>query len=142
MTTQHNIQRITGITADDYSKYVYELGLKYALHYTNGDEQGVDWMTATKSFWAWWKNQFENVDNRFLQVAATFEPVNTLDNHQRMHRKKTLRTLWLAMHKPEVMEFFPGKNVMEETYTLMLHQASKEAYAKRVPSKQEKYRMF
>ncbi len=106
---------LTGCSEALYHDTVYELGLKYAEHYTNHKEEDVRFLVETKSYWSWWANQFEIIDRKFLSQGF-----------ERCNDSKVLFNTWLRMHVPEEMVAFPGKQVLEDSYALMIGNLFKE----------------
>ncbi len=114
-TTKQQVLSLTGCTAETYHDTVYELGVKYAQHYTNHKEEDVRFLTQTKSYWDWWTNQFEIIDRKFLSY-----------NFARSNNCRVLFKTWLRMHVPEEMVAFPGKQILEDSYALMIGNLFKE----------------
>lgn len=120
---QQRIQKLLGITADQYAEYVWDLGLKYAYHYTNEDDEAVRFMTQCKSYWAWWQNQFDLIDEQFIACYGRFENPAS---------REAIINAWLYDHSPSSLRAFPGSMVMEETYARMIGEAFDEANSRRV----------
>lgn len=114
---QQKIQAMLGITAEQYAEHVWDLGIRYAYFYTNEDDEAVRLMTQCKSYWNWWQNQFDLIDQRFLACYIGFK---TPEAQQAMYQA------WLYDHSPECLRAFPGAQVMEETYARMIGEAFDE----------------
>jgi hypothetical protein len=114
---QLQIQALLGISAEQYAEHVWDMGLRYAYHYTNEDDQAVRLMTQCKSYWSWWQNQFDLIDQRFLACYSSFR---TPEAQQAMYQA------WQYEHTPECLKAFPGALVMEETYARMIGEAFDE----------------
>jgi hypothetical protein len=100
-----DIQRLTGITEEQWSQLVFDYGLEF-LETLMQSQQWVDAVSKTKSYWSWWRNQWEIIDLRFVGTWGQFNP--TAGGMAR------LKTEYQRIHSPEAMHVFPGKNVIAE----------------------------
>jgi hypothetical protein len=100
-----DIQRLTGITEEQWSEMVFNGGLEF-IESLMQSQQWCDAVCKTKSYWGWFKNQWEIIDLRFVATWGKFNP--TAGGMAR------LKTEYMRMHSPEAMKVFPGQNVIAE----------------------------
>lgn len=121
---QTRIQRLTGCTDDEYSELVFSLGMAYLEHYTDGDALGVTITSQASSFWAWYTNQWNIIDHRFLGAYAyDGTDAGVLD---------FLKREWIAAHQPAAMNVYPGKQVIDEAWAIMMGRVIDETHRKEV----------
>lgn len=110
---------LVGISEVDYNVLVWKLGLQYAYHYTDNDDEAVRFMTKTASFWQWWKNQWMLVDQRFLLGYSRYQSAAATN---------AMYDFWVSEHQPASLAVFPGKLVLEDTYSMMMSKAIDELH--------------
>ncbi|MBX7204179.1 MAG: hypothetical protein K1X81_02030 [Bacteroidia bacterium] len=107
MNIQERITAMVGVSADDYARLVFETGIEYAGMLTGGNEQAVSRVIQTKTFWKWFKNQWQQIDEVFL---AAYRIADRNDSDVR----ESLRLMWIEEHNPEAIKAKPVKQVVDE----------------------------
>lgn len=54
---------------EQYHMFQYETGINYLTLYIPNDPYGVDQLTRSRIFWAWWKNAWSQRDENFINNA-------------------------------------------------------------------------
>jgi hypothetical protein len=112
---QDMVMAATGTTHDEYCQAQFEGAYKYLHYFIPGDEQGIDILVKSKTFWVWWRNQWAIREEDFLMNDCTV-----------IKNSAALKRIWLSLHKPHNITAVPGKIVFEESYALMIADLLKE----------------
>lgn len=115
--------RILRWTELQYGEFVYEMGLDYMEHYMpklQGREHWIDILSRNKIFWSWWRNQWANRDREFVILRQR-------DDINRILSLADLRELYQFLHSGERLakDIYPGRYVMDETYSQMVDELIK-----------------
>lgn len=97
---------LLGISPEERSKFMFELGFQY-LELKMDSKQWVKAISRTKSFWSWYKNQFNLEDRRILHL---FQCCSELPEQE-----KLMKT-WLAAHTPSKLPDVMGHEVYKDAY--------------------------
>lgn len=110
LTNQQRIIKLLGWSEMQYSQFIYEIGLRYLELYIPSDRAGIDALSRSKIFWAWWRNQWAIRDGEFL---ADEDVKNTL--------------LYKWYHSPHRLtsEIFPNAVVLSDSYAVMIDHFNK-----------------
>ena len=120
---QQKVIHMTGISQEQYNQIVFDLGIAYAEFYTDRDSFGVRCLTSTKSFWTWFKIQFNIIDKAFVDAYL----VKNTDKAM----QQAMFELWLKEHRAEMLTAYPSRVVTEE-YALVVAQVIDETHRKEV----------
>lgn len=112
--TRQQIIKLLGWTELEYSSFIYETGLQYLELYIPTDRAGIDALSRSKIFWAWWRNHWAIRDRNYLEIHQQFSPVNYELLYQQEHSAETLTT-----------SIFPNAVVLEDSYSNMIHHFNK-----------------
>jgi hypothetical protein len=99
------ILQLTGITAEHYSETVWQYGIAYLEHYTDGDTEAVNATIQRAEFWAWYKNQWQLIDRKF---AACYKYYSGAD----ASITEWLRKEWLKEHQPGSLRAYPHQFIL------------------------------
>lgn len=108
MKTRTTVQKLLLINLLTYSTRVYEAGIAFAEFYWAKDEALVKAIIETKAYWDWWRNQFDQQNEVFI-------------NRYKAYRcdEKKLYAEWEACHEPEAVIAYPGQYVIDEALNKM-----------------------
>src|SRR5665213_3583606 len=114
LTNQEKITRLLGWTEMDYSQFIYETGLGYLESYIPTDRAGIDALSRSKIFWAWWRNHWAIRDANYLDVLENF----SLDNWEILYRQ---------VHEIDALtnSIYPSAVVLEDSYAVMIDHFNK-----------------
>jgi hypothetical protein len=102
----------------EYGQFQYEMGLAYLRFYISGDQWGQDLLQRTRLFWAWWKNEWMARDMTFCNNENGRPPMSTgnlVRRYRHLHDATTLAS-----------DIYPGRMIMEESYSQMIGSLIKE----------------
>lgn len=114
LTNQEKIIRIMRWDEMQYSQFVYDTGLQYLELYIPTDRVGIDALSRSKIFWAWWRNHWSIRDADYLDIYKQFAPVNWELLYRQEHSPETLTTC-----------IFPNAVVLSDSYATMIHDFNK-----------------
>lgn len=114
---QTNLFKKINITEDQYNQFVYDSGINYAEYYTQ-DTEAAKWITETKAYWSWYKNQFAIIDDLFMAKFKDY-PMNE-------RSILLLQKRWYNSHNPANMVAYPNKAILERAWELMISAMNKE----------------
>lgn len=77
-----------------YSARMYEAGLRYLDAWVGKDQEAADMLLPRKEFWAWWKNLYNERDERFVHEWDGLEDAISVED---------LRSLYRDLHNPKVL---------------------------------------
>ncbi len=104
VTNEELIQALFDMTADHLSEIKYEGGLAYAKRMTDNDEVGYDFLTQTKFYWQWWKNEWAKRDAEFIELYSVAADVDNLyDCYAFLHNIYRLKSDELMQQKAASM---------------------------------------
>lgn len=106
-----------GLNEEQYNQHIYDSGINYAEYYTR-DTEAAKWITETKAYWSWYRNQFEQIDELFL-LKFSEHPVN--DRTVALLKKR-----WYNSHNAGNMVAYPNKAILERAWELMISAMNKE----------------
>lgn len=114
LTNQDRITRLLGWTEMDYSQFIYETGLQYLESYIPTDRAGIDALSRSKIFWAWWRNHWAIRDENYLEVLENF----SLDNWEILYRQ---------LHDIDALinSIYPSAVVLHNSYAVMIDHFNK-----------------
>jgi hypothetical protein len=107
-TQQTKIQNLCKINADQYADEVYASGIAYAKHIAESDEEAISFLTKTREYWNWWKNQIDITNQYFIHTI-------NLNLHATLRFQE-----WKSQHAPQSLNAYPGENVIEASYSVMI----------------------
>lgn len=122
MTIQERITQMVGISDADYASHVFETGITVAQQLTGSNEYAVSRVTGTKTFWKWFKSQWQHVDEVFL---AAYKIADTSDADVR----ESLRLMWMEEHSTEASKVRPVKQVVDEVNRALIAYRKEVAHA-------------
>ena len=93
-----------------YNQMVWRYGVKWIKRFLLNDAGAEYAVSKSVAFWAWWKNQFSLLDERFIYEA----------NIERIEKPLTgtylivARDLYMELHNPDDLQATPNAFVMKE----------------------------
>ena len=105
------------ISEETFAGIVEQLGYDFAWHYTMHDDWSVKYLTFSKSYWNWWKSQWNLRDELFLLEMEAYKNTGS---------ENILMDMWLDHHSPKHVASYPDKFILQEAYQLMLEEVNKE----------------
>lgn len=81
-------------TQQEYGDFKYNTGLEYLREYFSGDQKAIDRLSVHKDFWNWWKNEWNQRDDSFI---------DTMDGQQDKFRAAWLRAIYQDYHNHLVL---------------------------------------
>lgn len=114
------ITRLTGITEDQWAQMVFDAGIAL-LQSRMKSEQWVSAISQTEAFWTWFKNQWMQIDESFVNTWSIFEVS--------ARSQAKLAVEYVVRHEVEKMVAYPSKMVLAEAipaYAKMIGVAIKE----------------
>ena len=115
------IQQALGITELDYHTMVMNYGYDWLAGYFGNDDKMISRVASSKMFWAWWKNQWNIRNDKFVYETNLME----LSNFSRLERIM-LKSLYLDAHSPFQLNIRPNVLVMAEIKAHMWNEINKE----------------
>lgn len=99
-----------------YCYYKYHTGLDYLYLVSNGDTEVFAMLEQSRTFWNWWRNQWQLRDEAF--VSSCIDVIHT-DNRRRIYG---------SMHNAQNIynDITPNRTVFEESYAEMIGKVNKE----------------
>lgn len=112
LTNQQRIIKLLGWDEMQYSQFVYDTGLRYLELYIPTDHAGIDALSRSKIFWAWWRNHWAARDAKFMAPGPEGE-------------RNEIYYKWY--HSPHRLtnEIFPNAVVLGESYAVMIDHFNK-----------------
>lgn len=122
METKDLLCKHMNMSADEYSQLVFDNAYAYLNRIIPNDQLGMDLLTKSKAFWAWWQNQWNRRDRIFIRE---------IDLHDVQHivspdASTLMRELYFETHSVEGITVFPSRMILEESYAVMIGQVFKE----------------
>lgn len=111
--TQIQVQKMTGLTADAYAEAVWSGALEYCRYYTHGQENTTELLLKTRSFWRWWRREWEKADEIFI---------SQYHNYSGIGEEKYLLVMYYDAHRVEQIVSYPGEDVALEFAALLKQQ--------------------
>lgn len=101
-------------TPEQYAEFQYQSGLRYLKEYLPGDPEAGEMLSASKVFWAWWRNHWTNRDEMFLCLHQE-NPVRT---------REIILQLYLHYNSGRLLAdcIHPNSVVLNESYAQMITQ--------------------
>lgn len=108
------ICEILKCTPGQYAEFQYQSGLRYLKAYLPGDEEAGEMLSASKVFWAWWRNHWTNRDEMFLCLHQEI-PVR---------KREIILQLYLQYNSGRMLAdcIHPNSVVLNESYAAMITQ--------------------
>lgn len=102
-----------------YGQFQYEMGVTYLRFYLPYDDWGRDQLERTRLFWSWWRNRWAERDAGFCDTEDGQAPVCS---------KTVLAQIYRGVHDATTLasDIYPGRVIMEETYSQMVGDLIKE----------------
>jgi hypothetical protein len=107
---QQLICKALGLTDLSYSEMVFEYATLWFNRYFFNNDIMVNALEASPSFWAWWKNQWEIRNERFICEAN----LNTIELPLEVDCKLIALGLYYDAHDVMGLQVFPNKLVRIE----------------------------
>jgi len=85
LNQQQQICELLGITEMEYCQNQYNKGLAYAKAQVDGDVFGYAILERSKSFWAYWKNEFAKREAHFLNTFSSYDYEFLLNEYDFIH---------------------------------------------------------
>lgn len=73
LNQQQAICQLLDFTELEYCQNQYDKGLAYAKHQVDGDDFGYQVLIRSKSFWAYWKNEYAKREKEFIRNYKDFD---------------------------------------------------------------------
>jgi hypothetical protein len=108
LAIKNKVMSLCGISADVYHTELYNSGLAYAESICDNEDMAVSFLTGVQEYWTWWRNQFD-ITNQYLVHVVSYN-----DSPADILRQ------WKALHVPESLKAYPGENVIEASYAVMV----------------------
>lgn len=102
------------IDEDIYNTVRYNTGEAFAESYLGNDHDAATIVMTHPAYWAWWNNQFELTNEKFLKQYG----------NARLDDKKFF-DLWCKAHAPEAVIAFPGQYVIEKAMSHVWDEVTK-----------------
>ena len=102
-TNKDYIMALTGITSDQYNDFVFTSAIDFLMAYYSNDESIISALLQDSDFWAWYKNNFNQMDEAF-----------SLRFYDAEEAKHIMALLWEASHAPENMIAYPNQYIIEK----------------------------
>ncbi len=112
MESNQLIKRLCNIGDETYINKFFDAGVDFLQWYSSNDTMCVDLLKACPSFWKWWKSQWMQREEVFVNLFQ-----NVRNNHS------TMRERWHMIHAPESVESYPPKAVMEDSWNVLMSEA-------------------
>lgn len=98
-------------TDEQWAWFQYRQGLAYLEHYIPGDQYCFDKLSASKTFWAWWRNHWCNRDESFLDCNIVHLSSDLIEQiYRELHDGRKLSG-----------NIAPSKTVLVETFNTVEH---------------------
>lgn len=120
--TKQLICKNIGVSESDYNKLVFETAYEYLNKIIPGDTFGMDLLTKSSSFWAWWENQWNRRERIFVR-EIDLDKVNYIIAPSEM---QLIKDLWHETHEVGEMNIHPSRVIMENAYAEMIGDVFKE----------------
>jgi hypothetical protein len=110
------IEALTGYTADEQAKMIFERGVAYAE-----SEMGTGYFTQlmleSPDYWHWWKEQWSKMDQSFLDETYSIELITDQD---------VMKSEYDILHSAANIQYGPTSPILQESYLRFAHQLMKE----------------
>ena len=105
------IRAFVGVTELEYKNLLLKSGTDYAQH-LNLHSSELTILLASPTYWAWYTNQFNIIDEAFVQlgVPETPEYMSYSINGIKIVGKYEA---WCIMHQPDNMKAYPSEKVLD-----------------------------
>lgn len=118
-TTEQNQQlliRSMQMSDLDYHNYVMDVAYEYLDHYVGKDHFGKNVLLNSKSFWTWWRIQWNRRNRIFINETRLNEVVAIIQPED----SKLIKELYLEIHTVSEIQVYPNRIVMEQSYAEMI----------------------
>lgn len=88
---QQQIMELLNLSELEYCDNQYEKGLAYALKQVDGDSFGFETLIRSKSFWAFWKNEWAKREANFLASFTGFSSEFMAEEYEFIHSYNGIR---------------------------------------------------
>jgi hypothetical protein len=107
-------------TDEEYAAFQYETGLAYLKGYIPYDSYGADQLSRSRTFWNWWKNQWQQRDEKFLNYCRVRN--ERLAFHNMTLIPEDAKTFYEEEHNPAILigTTHPNAIVLNQTYAEMI----------------------
>ena len=88
----NQVLQALGWNEQQYAEYIEQTGRAYLNAFIKGYDSIINEITASKTFWNWWKHHWQNRDKEFLDIIETYpEHISSmLDEYTEIHDAKNL----------------------------------------------------
>lgn len=101
------ICRVIGWTDMDYNIHQYNEGMEW-LRLKIAIQERIDRIAATRSFWMWWRKQWELRNREYINYLGLTEDMKLRDDLQLEYK-----VLYLSEHDPEELKVYPSRVVRQ-----------------------------
>jgi hypothetical protein len=134
------ILQLTGMSEEELFFFQIDCGITYLRDVVQAGEMGVNAMSESKLFWAWWVNHWEKRDRdiyRQLEFKSNQLVIHTnwVPNAQGdpvceievFHNENDFMNFYRFRHNPNRLDIYPHRQIMHESYFRMANNLIKEA---------------
>jgi hypothetical protein len=103
----------TRLTGDQLEAMIFENGMKYLEYECQADVEGVRMMSQTGLYWKWWRNLWQQRDDKLA------------NNHYHFNRR-----FYEHWHDVTAIAQHPHRYIYEYAYSQLIHEKIKQAHEK------------
>lgn len=104
------------LTELEYNNLVMDVAYNYLDVNLGKDIFGKEVLLNSRSFWTWWKIQWDRRNRIFINETRLMEVVAIIQPDAR----NLLRELYFETHSPAEINVYPSRLVMEMSYAQMI----------------------
>lgn len=122
MTNKQYILKALNWCEQKYGQVVMDTAIAWINLHFKGEHIMVDVLTRSPLFWKWWKNQWEQRDNRFVEVTA----IDLLDYPINNELFEVINEEYCNLHDIYGLIIKPNKMVTKDCMRIIREEIEKE----------------
>lgn len=122
-TNENLLMHLMGLDALEYHNHVMDVAYEYLEKNIGKDKFGKNLLLNSKSFWVWWRIQWDRRNRLFIHEAS----LGGVDHIIQPDTRTMIKDLYMETHSVNEIHVYPSRMVMEDSYAKMIGQVFDEA---------------
>ncbi len=112
----------------EYCEFQMQRGEEFLQHKLGKDHYSIPWMTRSKAFWQWWKNQWNLRDDVFFEDSQFMEFIPDTNLEEPLYYFfDRVHLAYRAHHSVARLQIIPSNAVLADSWNLMIGEMMQEA---------------
>lgn len=122
-TNETLLMRLMEMSELDYHTHVMDTAYEYLEKNIGKDKFGKNLLLNSKSFWVWWRIQWDRRNRLFINEAS----LSGVDHIIQPDTRTMIKDLYMETHSVNEIHVYPSRMVMEASYAVMIGKVFDEA---------------